>query len=107
MSSAVKVFDAETGQWVAKKPPRSAASGVPALIGPTSARPHLTESSGVLPHQVAEARQAIKEHGLVGVDVRPDGLVVSTCRGKRGASGLNGWMALRGHTDKNGGFGDV
>lgn len=101
------VFDRKLGRCVERKRRKPRKQTSPALIGPTDVRPQISNSSGVLPSQVDEARRVIKEHGLTGVDVRPDGLVVSTCRGKRGKSGINGWMSVRGHTDFDGGYNDV
>ncbi len=82
--------------------------GVPACPQTFSeARPFVSESSGVLPNQVPEARALIEERGLVGVEVLPSGRVRCSCRGKAGKSGRNGWMDLRGKTDQDGGLGDV
>lgn len=108
MSSVVQklVYDHQSGTVVEKRRVQSLRVS-PAMIGPTSARPHISNSSGVLPHQVEEARQAVKDSGIAGVDFLPDGRAVCTCRGKRNKSGVNGLLSMRRHTNKDGGFGDV
>lgn len=106
MSSVTRkfVYDHYLGECVElireNVPPRVS----PVPIGPTSVRPLVSESAGVLPHQVAEARRLVEERRLLGCRVRDDGVVEFTSRGK---TGRNGWNRMRCMTDDQGGFGDV
>ena len=107
MSSGTFVYDAKKNKCVVKKKPKRKASAGPALVGPTSARPQVTSSSGVLPHQVPEARKIVQERGLTGVEVLDSGEVSCSSQGKRKIGGMNGWMDVRGHTDFLGGYNTV
>jgi hypothetical protein len=98
------VYDPNLGQCVEVDRKEIAPRLAPASIGPTSCRPLVSNSAGVLPHQVPEARRLVEERRLVGCRVRDDGLVEFTSRGK---TGRNGWNRMRCMTDDEGGFGDV
>lgn len=60
--------------------------------------------SGVLPNQVAEAREIAAAKGLSGVRILDDGRVECTSRGNRGRLG---WYKLRGGIDADGGYGET
>ena len=96
-------FDRTTREWphVPVTEPNKDVPMVPRTY--TDAEPLVSESLGVLPHQVAEARETYRAEGLSGVRVRDDGAVEFTARGKTGRVGL---MKLRGKFDRDGGYGD-
>lgn len=71
--------------------------------------PRVSESMGVLPHQVpAERRrlQELKERGqLTGVSILDNGAVEYTCNGDQGA---RGWQRYRGNkVNLDGGYSDT
>jgi len=109
MSSVVRRlrFDPLKGRAVEVEGPSPLTLDVPAFRGLTEDRPAISESAGVLPRQVAEAREIVKRRGLTGIEVLPTGQVKFTSRGKAGKGGRNGWNAMRGKTDADGGLGDV
>jgi hypothetical protein len=106
MSSVTRkfVYDHDLGACVEVERKGAASQLAPASIGPTSVRPLVSNSAGVLPHQVPEARRLVEERRLVGCHVRDDGMVEFTSRGN---TGRNGWNRMRCMTDNEGGFGDV
>ena len=82
--------------------------GIP-MIAPqtfTDAKPWVSESMGVLPHQVPEARKQLEQNkDLSAVRIRDDGAVECTSRGERGRLG---WMKYRGNKiDADGGYGET
>ena len=96
-----------------KPPPahlRSKVFGVP-MIATTCRQnnPKMTESQGVLPHQVAKERQKLQERKdkgeLTGVNIRDNGLVEFTCKGDQGE---RGWCRYRGNVvNHDGGYSDT
>lgn len=71
--------------------------------------PLISESTGVLPNQVAAERKKLRklqERGeLTGVSIQDNGAVAFTSRGERGRIG---WMRYRGgKVDREGGYGDT
>ena len=78
--------------------------GIPSISKTYSgAKPLVSQGAGCLPNQVPEMREFVKEQGLSGVDVRPDGSVAFSSRGDNGRRGL---LRARGLVDNDGGFGD-
>lgn len=67
-------------------------------------KPLPSESSGVLPSQVSEARALVQKEGLTGVNVHDNGCVSFTSRGD---AGRRGWMKARHLVDWDGGYGDT
>lgn len=67
--------------------------------------PQTSESSGVVPNQVAEEREELKKHHeageLTGVTILDNGAVQYTSEGEQGRKG---WHRYRGHVDYEGGF---
>ena len=82
----------------------------PALTANTYSEhdPLISQSSGVLPNQVAGTRQRLarlQEQGqLTGVRVLDNGSVAFTSKGE---SGRKGWMRYRKKVDYDGGYGDT
>ncbi len=74
----------------------------------TDAKPWVSESSGVLPHQVQEARELLakeKSRGkLTAVRILDSGAVECTARGD---AGRRGWCKFRGSVDGDGGYGET
>jgi len=81
--------------------------GIP-MIPPntyTDARPWVSESSGVLPRQVAEARESVANNKeLTAVRVLDNGAVECT---DRFDAGRRGWMKHRNKIDADGGYGET
>jgi len=82
----------------------------PAMVSNTYTEhdPLISESSGVLPHQVKKTREKVRklqEQGeLTGVRIQNDGSVAFTSKGE---SGRKGWMRYRKKVDYDGGYGDT
>lgn len=67
----------------------------------STAKPLVSEGCGVMKAQVPETREAIREHGIVGADVKNNGQIEFTSRRAR-----RKFLAMRGLLDNDGGFGD-
>lgn len=84
--------------------------GIPAIPATcSSAKPRVSESMGVLPHQVPVERAKLRElqhkGELTGVNIRNDGAVEYTCNGEQGAIG---WQRYRGNkVNLDGGYSDT
>jgi len=72
----------------------------------TEANPWVSESMGVLPHQVPEAREKLaKNKDLTAVRILDNGAVECTSRLD---AGRLGWMKFRGNKiDADGGYGET
>lgn len=73
-----------------------------------SNKPHLSESIGVLPRQVARTRRKLRrlqEQGLLtGVSIEDNGAAKFTSQGEQGR---RGWMRYRKKVDYEGGYADT
>lgn len=63
--------------------------------------PLISEGCGVMKSQVKEARDAIRQHGIVGVAVHDNGQMRFTSRRAR-----KEWLRVRGLNDNDGSYGD-
>lgn len=81
----------------------AAVSAGPNLGVYRSDRPLVSQSLGCHRNQVAETREALHKAGLVGVDVRSDGALEITSRGKAGRRGAMKFFGLHDH---DGSYGD-